>query len=170
MFFSDSFGFAGDWHAANWTQIMQDGLHFSLLFSGHCETVAVLELLADVEPPMAEGIVIVTFLTGTFSCFGCAWPFSWVGGINYCLVTNRLPETGTMEGHVVEVLVEFDVVGMLVDVLAGIGAADIAGSMWGFSTICTLYCFLACFDLALFFVSSLSFCSFCGEGILGLSG
>ena len=71
MFSSDQFGFAGEGHVANISQIVQDGLHFSLLFSGDCMTVAVVELLAEVGLPMAEGIVIVTFLTGTFSCF--AW-------------------------------------------------------------------------------------------------
>ena len=170
MFSSDQFGFAGEGCVANWVQIVQDGLHFLLLFTGDCTIVAVVELLAEVGPPMAEGIAIVTFLTGTFSHFGGAWQFSWVGGIGHCLVTNKFTEAGTMEAHGVKALVGFVVMGMVVDVLVGIGTADIAGSMWGFSTIQTLFCFLPCLDLALFFVSSLSFCSFCYEGVLGLSG
>ena len=85
-------------------------------------------------------------------------------------MTSKLAETGTVEGHGVEALVWFVVVGVVVDLLVGIGAAGITGSMWVFSTIHSLYCFLSCLDLPLFFVSSLSFYSFCGEGILGLSG
>ena len=103
-------------------------------------TVALLELLAEVGSPMAEGIVIVSFLTGIFSCFDVAWLFSWVGGIEHCLVTSKLPEAGTVEGHRVEALVGFVVMGVVVDVLA----TGIAGSMWGFSTLHTLYCFLTC--------------------------
>ena len=38
-----------------------------------------VELLADLEPSMTEGIVIVTFLIGTFSCFGGAWLLIWEG-------------------------------------------------------------------------------------------
>ena len=79
MFSSDQFGFAGMGHVANWAQIVQDGLHFLLLFPGDYVTVAIVELLAEVGPPMAEGIVIVTFLTGTFSSFGGAWPFFLIG-------------------------------------------------------------------------------------------
>ena len=129
---------------------MQDGLHFPLLSSGDCVTAAVVELLAEVGPPMAEGSVIVTFVTGTFSCFGGAWPFSWVGGIGHSLVMNRLAEAETVEGHMEEAFVGFVVMGMMVDVVAGIRAVDITGSMQHFST--NLYLVLS---LALIRLSSL---------------
>ena len=56
-------------------------------------------------------------------------------------MTNNLAEAWTMKDHGMEVLVGFVVMGVVEDVLVDIGAAGITGSMWGFSTICTLYCF-----------------------------
>ena len=56
-------------------------------------------------------------------------------------MTDRFAEDGTVEGHRVEALVGLVILGIVVDVLAGVGAATIASSMWDFSAIHTLNCF-----------------------------
>ena len=72
------------------------------------------------EPFMTEGIVIVTFLIGIFSCFGGSGLLIWVGGIGHCLVTNKSAKAGTMEGHGAETLLGLVTVGIVVDVLVGV--------------------------------------------------
>ena len=78
---------------------------------------------------MTKGNVIVTFLIETFSSLGGAWLLIWVGGIGHCLVMNKFAEAGTVDINGVEVLVGLVTVGMVVDVLTGVGAAATAGSM-----------------------------------------